>query len=292
MKSLKKTFSYLFMLTALVISFASCSNDDEDNTPKVSSITGDYSGYTSTTMAYTSTPMVYADEKVNIAENSDGTVNVTLTSTVWGTTTISNAKAVVSGSTFAISGSGKTAVAAHGGTSTNEYDCTLEGTVSADKKTVNLVFSAAFMGTTVITFNLGEPDAAKLLQSSYSGYCKMVMKYMPNGVYYDDQTMTLTANEDGTINLTYEFTTESDGVTTTMGSISLENVAVTKDGDNYTFSTSGTFNMGMSGTLSPYDCEVTGTISRDKSTYSIEFSLPSVMGGTTVTFINGSAPEA
>lgn len=284
---IKTTFKYFFMVAALAIGFQSCSSDDDD-TPASKSVEGSYSGYSSASFMYSSTPICTNGETVAIVANTDGTVNVTLTSGTWGTTTVSNASVVASESSYAITGSGSVEMGMHSG-STKSYDCTLAGTLSADKKSYNFVVTIpSVMGGTTITFLNGEATAAQLLQGSLSGTSTMVMKYMPNGIDYTGQKTSITANEDGTINLSYEFTsTDENGETSTMGSVNLSNVALTEDGDNYTFSVDeATFNMGMSGTLSPYSCTVTGSISKDKNTFSIVYTLPSVMGGTTITFHN------
>lgn len=287
---LKETFKYLFMAVALTAGFASCGSDD-DETPASELVAGTYSGYSSASFMYSSTPMCANGETVAITSNSDGTVNVTFTSGTWGTTTISSASVAQSGTNYTLAGSGSTSISGHGGSSST-YECSLAGTICSDKKTYNLAFTMGFMGGTTVTFINGEATAAQILQGSYSGTSTMVMSYMPAGVDYTGQTTTITANEDGTINIAYSFTTtdEETNTTTEVGSIALNNVAVTENDDNYTFSVSdATFSMGMSGTLSEYTCNVEGTISKDKETYSIVYTIPAVMGDTTVTFHNVTA---
>lgn len=292
-KTLKETLLgkslYLFMAVALTAGFASCSDDDDDEVPAAQTVAGTYSAYSSASFKYSATPIVTNGESVTIAANSDGTVKVTLTSGTWGTATVSNATVAKSGSDYSIAGSGSVAMGMHSG-STSDYDCTLAGTISGDKSTYSFVVTVpSVMGGTTITFINGDASAAQLLQGSYSGTSTMVMKYMPDGVDYTGQTTTITANEDGTVNIAYSFTTtdEESGTTSEMGSITLSNVTLTESGENYTFSVeNATFNMGMSGTLSEYTCNVEGTISKDKETFSIVYTIPAVMGGTTVTFHN------
>lgn len=291
-ETLKESGKYLFMAVALMAGFASCNDDDEPDIPAAQTVAGSYSAYSSASFMYSATPMVANGESVVVTANTDGTVNVTLTSGTWGTTTVNNATVVKSSSDYSITGSGSVAMGMHAG-STKNYDCTLVGTISSNKSAYNFVVTVpSVMGGTTITFVNGEASAAQILQGSYSGTSTMVMKYMPEGVDYTGQTTTITANEDGTINIAYSFITtdEETGETSTMGSVELKNVVVTESGDNYTFSVSeATFSMGMSGTLSDYTCNVEGTISKDKETYSIVYTLPSVMGGTTVTFHNVTA---
>lgn len=284
---IKTTFKYLFVVTAMVIGFQSCSSDDPE-TPVSQLIAGSYSGYSSASFKYSTTPLCTNGETVAIVANNDGTVNVTLTSGTWGTTTVNNANVVASESSYAITGTGSIEMGMHSGETTS-YECTLTGSLSSDKKTYNLVVTVpSVMGGTTITFTNGVASTAQILQGSLSGTATMKMKYMPNGIDYTGQTTSITANEDGTVNLSYEFTsTDESGATSSMGEITLSNVSLTEEGDNYTFSVAeATFNMGMSSTHSPYDCTVVGTISKDKSTFSIVYTLPSVMGGTTITFHN------
>lgn len=286
--SFKTTFQYFCMVAALAIGFQSCSDDDDDKTPASKLVEGTYTGYSSASFKYSATPICTNSETVAVVANSDGTVNVTLTSGTWGTTTVSSASVVESESGYAVSGTGSIVMGMHSGASSS-YDCTLAGTIGADKKTFNLVVTVpSVMGGTTITFLNGEATAAQLLQGSLSATATMVMKYMPNGIDYTGQTLSITANEDGTANLSWEFVTKSDdGTTSSMGSVELTNVTLNEDGDNYTFSVgSATFNMGMSGTPNPYECSVEGTISKDKDTFSIVYTVPAVMGGTTITLHN------
>lgn len=128
-----------------------------------------------------------------------------------------------------------------------------------------------------------EETAAQLIAGSYSGWSKFVFTYMPAGMSYDNQTIVLAANEDGTVKLIY---TSDD-----LGSCELANVAVSEDGTDYKLAGEGVFLMGMSGTPKEYDCTFEGTVSGDKETYSFVFTIPAVMGGSTITFQNGTAPS-
>jgi len=83
MTSFKKTLSYLFLLTVLVTSFASCSSDDEPETPVVNSITGTYSGYSEGKSNYFSGYMG-TNETVVITSATDGTATLAYTSSTWG----------------------------------------------------------------------------------------------------------------------------------------------------------------------------------------------------------------
>lgn len=277
------------MLTALVTSFASCSSDDEPEIKAADLAAGAYTGWAKGDCNYFSDYL--GDDytaSATLTANTDGTATLAFTSATWGGLTLSSVTVSQSSGSYAIAGSGKYTMSGMSGTS-SEYDCTMAGTISSDKQTFNIKISVpGVMGGLTITLQNGEPTAAIKLAGSYSGTSTMVMKYAPNGSDYAGQTTTLTANEDGTINLSYKFvTTGDDGTETEVGNITLNNIELTESESGYTFTASGaTFKMGMSGTLSEYPCDVTGTISADKKTYSVVYSIPGVMGGTTVTFHN------
>lgn len=50
--------------------------------------------------------------------------------------------------------------------------------------------------------------------------------------------------------------------------------------------------MSMGTNAKEYDCTLSGTLSADKTTYSVTFNLPAVMGGLTIAFAEGEAPAA
>ncbi|ADV45156.1 calycin-like domain-containing protein [Bacteroides helcogenes] len=126
-------------------------------------LTGTYKGYTSTTFVHSPNPIVADGEVMTVTADEDGTVKVVLTSTKWGTTTVDKAKATrAEDGSYTFTGSGTSTVPAmHGGTA-NNYDCTLTGTVSADKGAVSSVFSIEMggMGTVVVTFHKGTAPVA------------------------------------------------------------------------------------------------------------------------------------
>lgn len=129
-----------------------------------------------------------------------------------------------------------------------------------------------------------ETPAAQVVAGTYSGWSKFVFSYKPAGMSYDAQTVTLTAVDDETVTVGY---TSDD-----LGSSEIT-ATVVKGTDGYTLSGEGKFSMGMSGSeAKEYDCTLEGTVSSDKATYSIVYTMPSVMGGSTITFQNGSAPSA
>ncbi len=280
-KILKSCGILMLMLTVFITS--SCSNDDDkDSTPAWESLAGEYAGWTSGSFQYSSTPVATDNEKLTIAV-SDGKMSLQLASDTWGTAMVSNVTITEQGNEYKLAGSGSTSLSSHGG-QTNTYECTLDGTISKDKKTVNLTFTyAGLMGGTTVTFALGEAPAAMLVAGSYSGWTKGDCQYFKNQTQ-NGEKVAITSNEDGTADV--KLTSQMWGETT------ISAVKVEKTTDGFTLSGSGKFSMSMGSTAKEYDCTLTGTISSDKDTYSIVFTLPSVMGGLTITFAQGEAPSA
>ncbi len=120
-----------------------------------------------------------------------------------------------------------------------------------------------------------QPVTWSSIAGSYTGTLTMRMQYAE--LAYDNQTIVLSVASDNTANLTYSGS---------FGSMNLNSIVVTKNSNgSFSINGSGIFSMGMTAeSVADYACTVSGTISSDKSDYSIVFSLPSVMGGTTVTF--------
>lgn len=128
--------------------------------PAGSVIAGTYKGYTEASFKYINTPMVTPDETVVVITNEDGTSNISFTSAKWGTFTISNAQITSKDKVYTVKGGGKT-IMGMSEDSKKEYNCTVEGTIASDKKTVTFLFEVpAVMGGLKITFNLGNVPAA------------------------------------------------------------------------------------------------------------------------------------
>ena len=276
-KIFKMTGILMLMLT--IFTTFSCSNDD-DNTPKWESLAGEYTGWTSGQFKYSSTPLATDNEKLTIAV-ADGKMSLQLASNQWGTATVSDVTVTENGSDYSLSGTGSATLGMHG-SEAKSYDCTLAGTISKDKKTVNITLTyPAVMGGTTITFTLGEAPAAKLLAGSYSGWTKGDCAYFKNRTQ-NDEKVAISSNDDGTVDV--KLTSQMWGETTITG------VKAEKTDNGFTLEGSGKFTMGMGDKQSDYECNLTGTLSADKETYSIAFNMPAVMGGLTITFAQGEAP--
>ncbi|MDO4165103.1 MAG: calycin-like domain-containing protein, partial [Bacteroides sp.] len=230
MKTLK---IYLCMLV-IALGAVACS-DDNDETPIVDLISGTFSGYTSAAFSYSSTPIVTEDETVTISGDASS-VELTYTSETWGTATFSDVTVTATTSGYTLSGSGTATMSSHsGGTST--YDCTLSGTISSDKSTVDLTFTyPSVMGGTVITFTMGDAPTSLLIAGTYSGYTSAAFAYATTPIITEDETVTIAAEDDGSITLTY--------TSGTWGTATFTGITVAEDETTgYTLSGSGTAEM-------------------------------------------------
>lgn len=280
MKKIKNALTCLLALT-VSLGFFSCSNDEE-TTPVVNNVAGTYTGYYEMSSKYFS-GNYGINQSVTVVANADGTATVTYNNGETWAATLTSVAATATSDGVSLNGTGKMTMTSHG--SSNEYDCALAGTISNNKSSCTLTFTLpSVMGGTTIVFKNGELETAKYLAGSYDGWSKMVMQYMPNGMTNDGDKAVLTANEDGTVTVAY--------TSTAYGSCSIT-ATIAKDGGNYTLTGEGAMLMGMTaGQEKEYACQLAGTISEDKATYSIALTLPSVMGGTTITFQNGTAPSS
>lgn len=270
-----KIKSVLMMLSAAVFMMA-C--DKDENGSKTIDFAGSYNGYTLANCNYFQN-MISADETVVITENTDGTATVSFTSATWGTFTITDAQASVSGDVCSLSGSGQTQMGMGG--STSAYDCTFTAEIKSQTD-ARMEFSIpAVMGGMTLTFQTGDAPADLLLAGTYEGYtdadCAMFQDR-----YTDGESVKLTANGDGSVKVVFE----SD----LWGTFTVESATATKEGEEYVFTGSGSVAMGMGGSTSNYDFTLSGRSNAAKDDFSIAFNVPAVMGGLTVTLLPGTAP--
>jgi len=278
---MKLTFRLVIITVTLFM--AACSSDDDPTPNPVENITGKYDGYTVADFQYTPVPITTPGQSISLIVNEDGTCNISFESDTWGKFTIFNAAVTVDNDNYTIKGSGKTMMAM-GSASPKEYDCAVEGKISKDKKTVSFLFDApTVMGGLKITFTLGEASANSVVAAVYNGYTVADFKYTSIPITTPGQSITVTANEDGTNNISFE----SD----TWGKFTISNATVLLEGNNYTIKGNGKTIMAM-GTASPkeYDCTAEGIIGKDKETASFLLDVPTVMGGLKLTFTLGDAP--
>ncbi|MDR0745731.1 MAG: calycin-like domain-containing protein [Mediterranea sp.] len=239
-------------------------------------VAGSYSSYS--TASFTHGSMVSNNESITLKANTEnGTVDLAYSGT-WGTGTATGLEVSKNNGSYTVNGSGTTVVSGHSGSASN-YAFTVEGAISEDKSTASFVLTIEMgaMGTVTVTTGLGYASPALFLPDTYNGYTDMDSGYFKDRITAD-QAITITGNEDGTVNVAYGDNT-----------ISKVEAKVNAEGI-YTLSGQGVYAISMSGPPSNYDCTLTGTINADKSEVEIIFTLPAVMQGTTITFHKGDAP--
>lgn len=270
-----KIKSVLMMLSVASIMMA-C--DKEDSGSKTVDFAGNYDGYTLASCNYFQN-MISPDETVVITKNTDGSASVSFTSATWGTFTITDAQASISGNVCSLSGSGQTQMGMGG--STSAYDCTFTAEIKSQTD-ARMEFSIpAVMGGMTLTFQTGDAPADLLLAGTYEGYtdadCAMFQDR-----YTDGESVKLTANGDGSVKVVFE--------SASWGTFTVESATATKEGEEYVFTGSGSVAMGMGDSTSNYDFTLSGRTNAAKDDFSIAFNVPAVMGGLTITLLPGTAP--
>lgn len=115
---------------------------------------------------------------------------------------------------------------------------------------------------------------------SYNGYTLASCNYFQNMIS-PDETVVITKNTDGSASVSFTSATwDTFTITDAQASIS---------GNVCSLSGSGQTQMGMGGSTSAYDCTFTAEI-KSQTDARMEFSIPAVMGGMTLTFQTGDAP--
>ena len=115
---------------------------------------------------------------------------------------------------------------------------------------------------------------------SYNGYTLANCNYFQNMIS-PDETVVITKNTDGTASVSF--------TSSTWGEFTITDAQAGVNGDICTLSGSGQTQMGMGGSTSAYDCTFTAEI-KSQTDARMEFKIPAVMGGMTLTFQTGEAP--
>ncbi len=116
----------------------------------------------------------------------------------------------------------------------------------------------------------------------YTGKITMAFQYAT--LEYDDKTVTLTANGDYAVDVALD---DDDLGTACIVAVPVER---NSDGSYALVETDGILSMpNHSGGHADYPCLVSGTVGDGKGDYSIVFSMPGVMGGTTYTLTPADA---
>ncbi len=264
------------MMVSAAILLMAC--DKKESGPKTIEFAGSYKGYTLASCNYFQN-MISPDETVVITKNTDGSASVSFTSAMWGTFTITDAQASISGNVCSLSGSGQTQMGMGGSTST--YECTFTAEIKSQTD-ARMEFSIpAVMGGMTLTFQTGDAPADLLLAGTYEGYTDADCAMFQNR-YTDGESVTLTANGNGTVKVVFE--------SASWGTFTVESATATKEGEEYVFTGSGSVAMGMGESTSNYDFTLSGRSNAAKDDFSIAFNVPAVMGGLTITLLPGTAP--
>lgn len=282
---MKKTLLSLLTMVSILV-FSSCGSDN-DPAPinNAQAIAGTYNGYSNSSSQYFS-DMIAENQSVTITANEDGTATVTFNSSSTGNVTINNATVTPTTSGYIISGNGESVITGHGDGASKTYECNLSGKIGSAKDDANLEFTLpSVMNGMKIKFIQGSAPANMVAAGDYDGYTLTSTAYFQSMLSADEE-VEIAANEDGTA--TIEF--ESD----MWGKVVIPAANVERNGNDLTISGNGKVTMpGMNGAAAKeYDCTVAGTINSAKDNAELTFTVPSVMGGTTIKFILGQAPAA
>lgn len=267
------SFSYTELMGGLNVAFSL------GEAPDYMKVSGRYNSYG--IASFMNRTLVNNNETISInGDVSNQTATLSYDGT-WGKGSTTALTLEKDGDGYKVQGSGTVEVTSHAG-GANRYDFTVEGTLNADKSDVSFtfVFELGNMGNVTVTTGLGYAPAKDFLPGNYSGYTSMSSPLFGGQEYVmvANETLSITANEDGTVN-----------VTLSNGTIS--NATVTVENGVYTLAGRGTLSLSMSGPASPYSCEMTGTIDAAKENVEINFNFPDVMRGSDLIFRNGTAPS-
>lgn len=115
---------------------------------------------------------------------------------------------------------------------------------------------------------------------SYNGYTLANCNYFQNMISADE-TVVITKNTDGTASISF--------TSATWGEFTITDAQASVSGDVCSLSGNGQTQMGMGGSTSAYDCTFSAEI-KSQTDARMEFTVPAVMGGMTLTFQTGDAP--
>ena len=255
--------------------------DPKTDEPKTFNISGKYNGYLVASCKYFKDKCT-ANETIVISNNSDGTVNITLDSKVWGAIKINNAQVNEKLGTCSITGNGTAQMGM--GEKKSSYKCTCKAVVHTKEKTEAEFIIPDVMGGLTIKFKTGEVKAELLLADTYFGYtdanCSFFQHY-----YTNDEKLIATSKGNGILSIFFE--------SQTWGKFEVQKATIEKKNNNeYTFYGVGEVIMSMMGAMAgSYEFEMLGTVSATKDKYMIAIRVPAVMGGLTITLQPGNAPK-
>lgn len=264
------------MSLAVLLFMAACGEKESVST--VADIAGNYNGYVLASCAYFQN-RCSTGESITVSANDDGTAKVVLKSDSWGELVVPNARMSEENGIYTLSGNGNATMGM--GDNVSSYECSFSAVVNSKDKAQMKFEIPAVMGGFTIDFATGDAPLDLLMAGTYKGYSDADCTYFQDR-YTADESVTMKANGDGTLSVEF--------ISASWGTFSIASATVRQEGETYTFSGSGSVSMGMGESVSEYDFTMSGTSNASKDTFSIAFSVPSVMGGLIVTVLSGEAP--
>ena len=284
-----KLTGFISMAAIAALSAVSCEQSTQPDVEPAKAVAGTYTGYSTAEFQYSPDPMIADGQSLTVTEETSETVTVSYTSDTWGSFTITGATVAESSGTYTITGSGVT-VMGMSADSQSEYECTLTATVNGSDDFTFVFDVPAVMGGLKITFLPGEapstedpeePALDEAVSGDYNGYSAAEFQYSPDPMYTGSQTVTVEAEGEGTVSVSY--------VSDTWGSFTITGATVAESNGTYTITGSGVTVMGMSAeSQSEYECTLEAEIT-DTENFSFVFNVPAVMGGLTITVLPGTS---
>lgn len=263
---MKKIIFSMAAALMLMSVFTSCSNNDNDGGIQFNEQT--YNAWSKVVFGYGS--MFDAGETLKVSQSE-----VSFHSDTWGdgSFTVSEFSKNEDGS-FKVVGTGTLTMAGHGGK--KDYEATVSGTIA--KGAQNFIITVpSVMGGTVLNVTVGEIPLAAAVDGNYTGGtyadCRYFQHYQPT----KNEKVSIKANDE-LLAASLSYTSE------TWGEFSFDNIDVVKNEDgSYTITGEGnTLMPSMQGGTSKYAATLEGTVTG--KTLVATFTVPGVMGGTTVYF--------
>ena len=260
---------FLFSMTValmLMSMFTSCSDDNNDGGIQFNEQT--YNAWSKVVFAYGS--MFDAGETLKVSKTQ-----LSFHSDTWGdgAFTVSEFSQDKDGK-FHLVGTGTLTMAGHGGK--KDYEANVSGVIDKSAQTFAITVPSV-MGGTVLNVTVGDMPLVAAVDGGYTGSTYANCKYFQNYQPTKDEKVTIKAND--------ELTAASLSYTSaTWGDFTFENIVVAKSEDgSYKLTGEGkTLMPSMKGGTSEYAATFEGSLTG--KTLVATFTVPGVMGGTTVYF--------
>ena len=225
----KKIF-FAALVAVMPLAMISCDKEKDDNgtssaSVDVARIEGTYEGYTLASSNYFHDNFT-ADEQVTVVKASDNTVNLTLVSNTWGTSTIEGASVTANGSRYTLSVNGTCTMTGMGGAE-RTYDCSLTADIASLADATVTVSLPAVMGGSTVVFKTGKGSTGYYVADTYRGDIDVSVNGSSQ-LSINDTVMKLTAEEGDKVSIiTPEMGLSMGGQQMSLPSTTFEGIAVT-----------------------------------------------------------------